>query len=44
MHLAAETGTGQSMYEIEKYIDVNVKGTAILLDILANEKHNVQKL
>ena len=36
VHLAAETGTGQSMYEIEKYIDVNVKGTAILLDILAN--------
>ena len=44
VHLAAETGTGQSMYEIEKYIDVNVKGTAILLDILANEKHNVQKV
>src|SRR5690606_37667279 len=27
VHLAAETGTGQSMYEIEKYVDVNVKGT-----------------
>ncbi len=44
VHLAAETGTGQSMYEIEKYIDVNVKGTAILLDILANEKHDIQKV
>jgi len=44
VHLAAETGTGQSMYEIEKYIDVNVRGTAILLDILANETHNVNKV
>src|SRR5690606_39051986 len=23
VHYAAETGTGQSMYEIEKYVDVN---------------------
>lgn len=38
VHFAAETGTGQSMYEIEKYTDVNVKGTSILLDILANQK------
>ncbi|MFA6195048.1 MAG: NAD-dependent epimerase/dehydratase family protein [Sulfurimonas sp.] len=44
VHLAAETGTGQSMYEIEKYTDVNIKGTSILLDILANEKHNVKKM
>ena len=44
VHLAAETGTGQSMYEIEKYTDVNIKGTAIFLDILANEKHSVKKM
>lgn len=44
IHLAAETGTGQSMYEIEKYVDVNIKGTAILLDILANEESRVQKV
>lgn len=44
IHLAAETGTGQSMYEIEKYVDVNIKGTAILLDILTNEKHSVKKI
>lgn len=37
VHLAAETGTGQSMYEIERYNRVNVGGTAILLDILAND-------
>jgi dTDP-L-rhamnose 4-epimerase len=44
VHLAAETGTGQSMYEIEKYIDVNIKGTALMLDFLTNEKHSVKKL
>lgn len=36
VHLAAETGTGQSMYEIARYCDVNVGGTARLLDVLAN--------
>jgi len=44
VHLAAETGTGQSMYEIQKYVDVNVLGTAILLDILANQEHQVKKV
>ena len=44
IHLAAETGTGQSMYQIEKYVQVNCGGTATLLDILANEKHNVHKI
>jgi len=44
VHLAAETGTGQSMYEIERYTDVNIKGTSIFLDILANEKHSVKKM
>lgn len=44
IHLAAETGTGQSMYEIEKYTDVNIKGTSIFLDILANEPHTVRKM
>ncbi|MFW2002446.1 NAD-dependent epimerase/dehydratase family protein [Acinetobacter ursingii] len=44
VHLAAETGTGQSMYEIKRYVDVNIGGTALLLDILTNEKHSVQKM
>lgn len=44
VHLAAETGTGQSMYEIEKYTDVNIKGTSIFLDILANETHSIKKI
>jgi dTDP-L-rhamnose 4-epimerase len=44
IHLAAETGTGQSMYEIERYADVNVRGTSLLLDILTNNSHGVKKL
>ena len=44
VHFAAETGTGQSMYEIEKYNDVNIMGTAHLLEILANTKHSVKKM
>jgi dTDP-L-rhamnose 4-epimerase len=44
VHLAAETGTGQSMYEIKNYVDVNIKGTAILLDYLVNKQHNVKKV
>jgi len=44
IHLAAETGTGQSMYEITKYNDVNILGTSHLLNILANESHSIQKM
>jgi dTDP-L-rhamnose 4-epimerase len=43
VHFAAETGTGQSMYEIQKYVDVNINGTAIVLDLLANEPHGIKK-
>jgi dTDP-L-rhamnose 4-epimerase len=44
VHYAAETGTGQSMYEIQRYVDVNIGGTAKLLDILVNKKHQVKKV
>ncbi|GHU76265.1 nucleoside-diphosphate-sugar epimerase [Spirochaetia bacterium] len=44
IHLAAETGTGQSMYEVEKYTRVNIGGTALLLDILANKNTSVKKI
>ena len=44
IHLAAETGTGQSMYSIERYNQVNVSGTALLLDVLVNQKNAVQKV
>jgi dTDP-L-rhamnose 4-epimerase len=40
VHLAAETGTGQSMYAVEHYADVNIQGTAVLLDLLVNERTN----
>ena len=44
VHLAAETGTGQSMYRIGDYTSTNVLGTALLLDVLANDHHQVTKL
>lgn len=44
VHLAAETGTGQSMYAIRRYADVNVGGTALLLDLIANERFPVRRL
>ncbi len=44
VHYAAETGTGQSMYEVKKYIDVNINGTALLLDLLVNTTHNIKKV
>jgi dTDP-L-rhamnose 4-epimerase len=44
VHLAAETGTAQSMYEIAKYNVVNSQGTARLLDRLVNAKHSIRKV
>lgn len=44
VHLAAETGTGQSMYEIGKYVGSNITGTANLLELLTNNQHSVKKL
>lgn len=44
VHLAAETGTGQSMYQISHYTEVNIGGTALMLDILANQKTAIKKV
>jgi dTDP-L-rhamnose 4-epimerase len=44
VHLAAETGTGQSMYEVKRYCDVNVSGTALMLNALASERGAVRKV
>jgi dTDP-L-rhamnose 4-epimerase len=44
IHLAAIVGVGQSMYQIERYMDVNTKGTANLLDVLVNSENSVKKL
>jgi dTDP-L-rhamnose 4-epimerase len=44
VHLAAEVGVGQSMYEVSRYVDANTAGTGVLLDILANDRHQVHKI
>ncbi|MEC8610209.1 MAG: NAD-dependent epimerase/dehydratase family protein [Bacteroidota bacterium] len=44
IHIAAETGTGQSMYQIDKYFSVNCGGTAKMLDVLTNSKHEIKKV
>jgi dTDP-L-rhamnose 4-epimerase len=44
LHDAAEVGVGQSMYEIVRYVDANTGGTAVLLELLANEPHQVEKI
>ena len=44
IHLASETGTGQSMDEMTRYCNTNVIGTSIMLDMLKTKKHNVKKI
>jgi len=43
-HLAAETGTGQSMYQIARYNAVNTQGTALLLERMIALKTPVRRL
>ncbi|MBA7570753.1 dTDP-L-rhamnose 4-epimerase [subsurface metagenome] len=43
-HLGAVVGVGQSMYQIRKYVETNILGTANLLDILVNCEHSIEKL
>ena len=44
VHFAAETGTGQSMYELGKYEEVNVLGTLNIIESLLQKKSQVQKI
>lgn len=44
VHYAAETGTGQSMYEVQKYVEVNVNGTSLMLDLLVNGDYSIKKV
>ena len=44
VHFAAAVSIGQSMYQVDRYVDVNTRGTALLLDMLVNLKHHVQKV
>ena len=42
IHLAAETGTGQSMYEICNYVNINIMGTSVLLEEIASDHSNIK--
>ena len=44
IHLAAQTGTGQSGYEISKYVQHNVDGTAKLLESVARLKTKPRRI
>jgi dTDP-L-rhamnose 4-epimerase len=44
VHLAAETGTGQSMVKMSRYADVNVKGTAVLLEGIREYNPGIKKI
>lgn len=44
VHLSAAVGVGQSMYQVERYVDYNTRGTSTLLDIIANEEPSPKKV
>lgn len=44
IHLAAQTGTGQSMYEMSKYVQHNVDGTAKLLELVSDLKQKPRRI
>lgn len=43
-HFAALTGVGQSMYEVRHYTDVNVSGTAALLEMISRERLPIERV
>ncbi len=43
-HLAAMVGVGQSMYQVDRYADVNVLGTARLLQAMVERGTSVRKV
>jgi dTDP-L-rhamnose 4-epimerase len=44
IHLAALVGGYQSMYQIDRYVETNTRGTSVLLDVLVNTETPVRKL
>ena len=44
IHLAAMVGVGQSMYQIERYVDVNTRATSKLLDLIVNTNNSIKKI
>src|SRR5581483_6233484 len=43
VHLAAETGTGQSMYEVARYSRTNLQGTAQLFDLIGKAAPKIDR-
>lgn len=41
IHLAAEVGVGQAEVEIERYVDSNVRGTAVLLEAILKSNQSI---
>ena len=44
IHLASETGTGQSMYSVDSYLDSNICGTNVLLEAIQSSNAPVKKI
>lgn len=44
VHLASQTGTGQSMYEMSRYIQQNVEGTTRLLEAISQLKQKPHRI
>jgi dTDP-L-rhamnose 4-epimerase len=44
IHCAAAVGVAQSLYRVHHYVDVNVTGTALLLELLAQRNERPEKL
>lgn len=44
VHLAAETGTGQSMYQVRHYTEVNISATATLMELVLTGKYPLQSM
>jgi len=44
VHLAAQVGVGQSMYEISRYVRDNCLGTATLLELLSERRDSIDSL
>jgi dTDP-L-rhamnose 4-epimerase len=43
VHLAAETGTGQSMYEIHHYTTTNVDASSAMLELMTQKHRHIKK-
>ncbi|MGO8943720.1 MAG: NAD-dependent epimerase/dehydratase family protein [Syntrophobacteraceae bacterium] len=44
VHCAAAVGVAQSLYRPQHYVDVNVGGTALLMELLAERRESIKKL